>query len=56
MYNDSKTRVRPIPVKLYGLILIGVWTLVTVASLGWNLLQDKHETVRYRPPHCPDQL
>jgi two-component system cell cycle sensor histidine kinase/response regulator CckA len=46
MYTDSKTRVRPIPVKLYGLILVGVWTLVTVASLSWNLYQDHLEGLR----------
>lgn len=46
MQTDSKTRVRPIPVKLYGLILIGVWTLVTVASLSWNLYQDHLEGLR----------
>jgi PAS domain S-box-containing protein len=46
MYNDSKTRVGRIPVKLYGLMLIGLWTLVTVASLGWNLLQDRQEGLR----------
>lgn len=46
MYNDSKTRVGRIPVKLYGLMLIGVWTLVTVGSLGWNLLQDRQEALR----------
>jgi PAS domain S-box-containing protein len=45
MYNDSKTRIRPIPVKLYGLMFIGVWTLVTLASLGWNLLQQQDEAV-----------
>jgi PAS domain S-box-containing protein len=46
MYTDVRTNVRPIPVKLYGLILIGVWTLVAVVSLGWNLLQDRHEELR----------
>ncbi len=46
MYTDAKTKVRPIPVKRYGLIIIGVWTLVAAASLGWNLLQDRHEALR----------
>jgi len=45
MQTDSSTKVHPIPVKLYGWILIGVWTLVTAMSLGWNLLQQNQETV-----------
>jgi two-component system cell cycle sensor histidine kinase/response regulator CckA len=46
MYTAAKTKVSPIPVRLYGLILIGIWTLVTVGSLGWNLLQDWEEGLR----------
>ena len=35
-----------IPLKHYGWILVGVWTLVAAASLGWNLLQDREEDLR----------
>jgi len=35
-----------IPLKQYGWIVIGVWTLVAAASLGWNLLQDREEALR----------
>jgi PAS domain S-box-containing protein len=45
MHTDSNMKVHPIPVKLYGLILIGVWTLVAAVSLGWNLVQERQETV-----------
>jgi PAS domain S-box-containing protein len=34
------------PLKHYGWILIGAWTLVAAGSLGWNLLQDRDEALR----------
>ncbi|MFZ5449460.1 MAG: PAS domain-containing protein [Thermodesulfobacteriota bacterium] len=45
MNTDSKTKVYPIPVKLYGWILIGIWTLVAAASLGWNLFHHEQEAM-----------
>ena len=45
MVADAKKKAHPIPLKLYGLIFIGVWTLVAAASLGWNLLQDRDEAL-----------
>ncbi len=45
MVADGKKQAHPIPLKLYGLIFIGVWTLVAAASLGWNLLQDRAEAL-----------
>jgi PAS domain S-box-containing protein len=44
---DLKTakRAHPIPLKLYAVILIGIWTLLTAASLGWNLLQERDEAL-----------
>ena len=46
MQSDPSKKVHSIPLKHYGWILIGVWTLVAVASLGWNLLQDREEALR----------
>jgi PAS domain S-box-containing protein len=42
---DSKKQAHPIPLKFYGWILIGVWTLVAAMSLGWNFLQDRDEAL-----------
>ena len=41
MHIDPSKKAHSIPLKHYGWILIGVWTLVAAASLGWNLLQDR---------------
>ena len=46
MQADRNQRAHSIPLKHYGLILVGVWTLVVAASLGWNLLQDRDEDLR----------
>jgi PAS domain S-box-containing protein len=46
MEADCGKRRQSIPLKLYGIILIGVWTLVVATSLGWNLLQDRYEELR----------
>lgn len=46
MHNDTGKKAPSIPLKHYGWILIGVWTLVAAASLGWNLLQDREESLR----------
>jgi PAS domain S-box-containing protein len=46
MDAGSETKVHSIPLKHYGWILIGVWTLVASASLGWNLFQDREESLR----------
>jgi hypothetical protein len=46
MYSDSNPKVHPIPLKLYGWILIGIWSLVAAASLGWSLFQDREEALR----------
>jgi two-component system cell cycle sensor histidine kinase/response regulator CckA len=43
---DPSKKAHSIPLKHYGWILIGVWTLVAAASLGWNLLQDRDEAFR----------
>jgi PAS domain S-box-containing protein len=46
MQADRKEKGYSIPLKYYGWILIGVWTLVAAASLGWNLFQDREEALR----------
>ncbi len=46
MQIDPGKKAYVIPWKHYGWILIGVWTLVAAASLGWNLLQDRDEALR----------
>ncbi len=46
MQADRKQRAHSIPLKHYGWIVVGVWTLVVAASLGWNLLQDRDEDLR----------
>ena len=46
MQIDTSKKAHSIPLKHYGWILIGVWTLVAAASLGWNLLQDRDEALR----------
>jgi len=46
MQVDRKKRAHSIPLKHYGWILVGVWTLVASTSLGWNLLQDRDEALR----------
>ncbi|MBU4234310.1 MAG: DUF3365 domain-containing protein [Desulfobacterales bacterium] len=46
MQIDTSKKAHSIPLKHYGWILIGVWTLVAAASLGWNLLQDRDEAFR----------
>jgi two-component system cell cycle sensor histidine kinase/response regulator CckA len=45
MDPDERKMAHPIPLKLYGLILVGVWTLVVAASLGWNLWQHHEEDI-----------
>jgi PAS domain S-box-containing protein len=46
MHIDTSKKAPSIPLKHYGWILIGVWTLVAASSLGWNLLQDREESLR----------
>jgi PAS domain S-box-containing protein len=46
MDAGSENKVHSMPLKHYGWILIGVWTLVAAASLGWNLFQDRGEALR----------
>ena len=46
MQADHQQRTHAIPLKHYGWIVVGVWTLVVAASLGWNLLQDRDEDLR----------
>jgi PAS domain S-box-containing protein len=46
MHIDASKRAPSIPLRHYGWILIGVWTLVAAASLGWNLLQDRSEDLK----------
>jgi len=43
MDAEATKKAHAIPLKLYGWILIGVWTLVVAASLGWNLWQHHEE-------------
>ena len=46
MQADREKKKNSIPLKHYGWIVVGVWTLVAAASLGWNLLQDRDEALR----------
>ena len=46
MQPDRENQGYSIPLKRYGWILVGVWTLVVAASLGWNLRQDRNEDLR----------
>lgn len=46
MHAESENKRPSIPLRHYGWILIGVWTLIAAASLGWNLLQDRDEALR----------
>ncbi|MGA9756340.1 MAG: PAS domain-containing protein, partial [Desulfobaccales bacterium] len=46
MHADAKSKRHSIPLKHYGWIVVGVWTLVAAASLGWNLFQDREEDLR----------
>ena len=46
MHADMRKKGQSIPLKHYGWIVIGIWTLVAAASLGWNLLQDRNEDLR----------
>jgi PAS domain S-box-containing protein len=46
MQIDTSKKAHSIPLKHYGWILIGVWTLVAAASLGWNLYQDRKEALK----------
>jgi PAS domain S-box-containing protein len=46
MQAERAKRGHSIPLKHYGWIVVGVWTLVAAASLGWNLLQDRDEALR----------
>jgi PAS domain S-box-containing protein len=43
---DPSQKAYSIPLRHYGWILIGVWTLVAAASLEWNLMQDRSEDLR----------
>ncbi len=43
MQADAQKKLHAIPLKFYGLIFIGVWTLVAAASLWWNLAQHRNE-------------
>lgn len=42
----AEKRLKNVPLERYAWIVMGVWTLVVAASLGWNLLQAKHEVLR----------
>jgi PAS domain S-box-containing protein len=46
MEDDREKRTHSIPLKHYGWVLIGLWTLMAAASLGWNLYQDREEELR----------
>ncbi len=46
MHAEARSKRYSIPLKHYGWIVVGVWTLVAAASLGWNLLQDREEDLR----------
>ena len=46
MHSDPSKKAHLITLKHYGWIVIGVWTLVASGSLGWNLLQDRAESLR----------
>ena len=46
MQIDTSKKAHSIPLIHYGWIVIGVWTLVAAASLGWNMLQDREEAFR----------
>jgi len=46
MQADPNKKAHSIPLKHYGWIVVGVWTLVAATSLGWNLLQDRDEALR----------
>jgi len=43
MNTDRRKKAPPIPLKHFKWILIGAWTLVAAASLGWNLAQHREE-------------
>jgi PAS domain S-box-containing protein len=45
MKAGTRKKAPAIPLKHYGWILIGVWTLVVAASLGWDLLQHREEAI-----------
>ena len=45
MQIETSKKAHSIPLIHYGWIVIGVWTLVAAASLGWNLLQDRDEAL-----------
>jgi PAS domain S-box-containing protein len=45
MQADRGKKGHSIPLKLYGCILAGVWTLVAAGSLWWNLTQHREESV-----------
>jgi PAS domain S-box-containing protein len=45
MNAGTRKKAPPIPLKHFGWILIGAWTLVVAASLGWNLLQHREEAI-----------
>jgi hypothetical protein len=45
MHADARKMTHSIPFRHYGLILVGVWTLVAAGSLAWNLLQRHNEDV-----------
>jgi PAS domain S-box-containing protein len=46
MQADREPKRHSIPLKHYGWIVVGVWTLVAAASLGWNFFQDREEELR----------
>jgi PAS domain S-box-containing protein len=46
MEADREKRAHSIPLRHYGWVLIGLWTLMAAASLGWNLYQDREEELR----------
>ena len=46
MQIDTSKKAPSIPLKHFGWIVIGIWTLVAAGSLGWNLLQDRQEDLR----------
>jgi PAS domain-containing protein len=45
MNAGTRKKAPPISLRHVGWILIGAWTLVAAASLGWNLLQHREEAI-----------
>ncbi len=45
MKNENKVKSQPIHMRLYIWMLVVVWTGCVLASLGWNLVQQRKETL-----------